>query len=266
MAGVYPLLGAGLAYWLLAAAMGVDSAQSILKYSAEKPKKSPKTAKRLRSCWKLRVHCFNGLGGMEPVYGWGRLFRKLDDFRMKPFLAIDAGAANLKVALFDPQSNGTLTLARYEVVLGQRGLDEPDRTELWETPQELFDRHEIRAKGWNRLCPERQCFTKFLRTSRWKDSRWDRSFSTRLHRKCRFRWMRWSGVSRLWAPPTGRATMLMALREEVIESLSTVCNDLGIRLSVVDGSPAALRNAFMQIMRRWMGVRCCWISAPKPPT
>ena len=33
--------------------------------------------------------------------------------------------------------------------------------------------------------------------------------------------------------------MLIALREEVIESLSTVCNDLGIRLSVVDGSPAA---------------------------
>ena len=25
-----------------------------------------------------------------------------------------------------------------------------------------------------------------------------------------------------------------------------MCNDLGIRLSVVDGSPAALRNAFMQ--------------------
>ena len=39
--------------------------------------------------------------------------------------------------------------------------------------------------------------------------------------------------------------MLMALKDEVIESLSTVCNDLGIKLSVVDGSPAALRNAFM---------------------
>ena len=34
-------------------------------------------------------------------------------------------------------------------------------------------------------------------------------------------------------------------REEVIESLSTVCNDMGLRLSLVDGSPAALRNAFM---------------------
>ena len=67
---------------------------------------------------------------------------------MKPFLAIDAGAANLKVALFDPQSNGTLTLARYEVVsLGQRGLDEPERTELLkETLQELLDRHAAREE------------------------------------------------------------------------------------------------------------------------
>ena len=105
---------------------------------------------------------------MEPVYGWGRLLREANNFCMKPFLAIDAGAANLKVALFDPQSNGTLTLARYEVVsLGQRGLDEPDRTELLkETLQELFDRHEIRAKGLeaNVCAPSYQCFTKFLRT------------------------------------------------------------------------------------------------------
>ena len=42
-----PLLGAGLAYWLLAAALGVDSAQSILKLFRRKPKKSPKNRKRL---------------------------------------------------------------------------------------------------------------------------------------------------------------------------------------------------------------------------
>ena len=55
-----PLLGAGLVYWLLAAAMGVDSAQSILKLFRRKTKKSLKNRKRLRSC-QLRVHCFNGL-------------------------------------------------------------------------------------------------------------------------------------------------------------------------------------------------------------
>ena len=59
---------------------------------------------------------------------------------MKPFLAIDAGASNLKVALFEPQENGTLILAHYEVVsLELRGL-ESDRTDLLkEKLQELFD-------------------------------------------------------------------------------------------------------------------------------
>jgi multidrug transporter EmrE-like cation transporter len=36
-----PLLGAGLAYWLLAAALGVDSAQSILKLFRRKTQKEP---------------------------------------------------------------------------------------------------------------------------------------------------------------------------------------------------------------------------------
>ena len=36
-----PLLGAGLVYWLLAAAMGVDSAQSILKLFRRKTQKEP---------------------------------------------------------------------------------------------------------------------------------------------------------------------------------------------------------------------------------
>ena len=36
--------------------------------------------------------------------------------------------------------------------------------------------------------------------------------------------------------------MLMALKEEVVESPTTACNDLGIILSVMDGAPAALRK------------------------
>ena len=170
---------------------------------------------------------------------------------MKPFLAIDAGAANLKVALFDPQSNGTLTLARYEVVsLGQRGLDEPDRTELLkETLQELLDRHEIRAKGLeaNVCTPSYQCFTKFLRTPAVEGSKVGQIVQYEAASQVPFPLdeVEW-GFEVMGAADTGELdVMLMALREEVIESISTVCNDLGIRLSVVDGSPAALRNAFM---------------------
>lgn len=189
---------------------------------------------------------------MEPVCGWGRLPCESGDFFMKPFLAIDAGAANLKVALFDPQNNGTLTLARYEVVsLGQRGLDESDRTELLkETLQELLDRHEIRAKGLeaNVCAPSYQCFTKFLRTPAVEGSKVGQIVQYEAASQVPFPLdeVEW-GFEVMGTADTGELdVMLMALREEVIESLSTVCNDLGIRLSVVDGSPAALRNAFMQ--------------------
>ena len=171
---------------------------------------------------------------------------------MKPFLAIDTGAANLKVALFDPENNGTLTLARYEVVsLGQRGLEEPDRTELLkETLQELLDRHEIRAKGLdvNVCAPSYQCFTKFLRTPAVEGSKVGQIVQYEAASQVPFPLdeVEW-GYEVMGTADTGELdVMLMALREEVIESLSTVCNDLGIRLSVVDGSPAALRNAFMQ--------------------
>ena len=170
---------------------------------------------------------------------------------MKPFLAIDAGAANLKVALFDPQSNGMLTLARYEVMsLGQRGLDEPDRTELLkETLRELLDRHEIRAKGLeaNICTPSYQCFTKFLRTPAVDGSKVGQIVQYEAASQVPFPLdeVEW-GFEVMGTADTGELdVMLMALREEVIESISTVCNDLGIRLSVVDGSPAALRNAFM---------------------
>ena len=156
------------------------------------------------------------------------MLRKPDDFCLKPFLAIDAGAANLKVALFDPQSNGTLTLARYEVVsLGQRGLDEPDRTELLkETLQELLDRHEIRAKGLeaNVCTPSYQCFTKFLRTPAVEGSKVGQIVQYEAASQVPFPLdeVEW-GFEVMGTADTGELdVMLMALREEVIESISTV--------------------------------------------
>ena len=87
---------------------------------------------------------------------------------MKPFLAIDCGAANLKVALFEPEANGALMLSRYEVAsLGQRGLEEVERTGLLkEVLKEILDRNEIRPKGLdaNVCTPSYQSFTKFLNT------------------------------------------------------------------------------------------------------
>jgi len=170
---------------------------------------------------------------------------------MKPFLAIDTGAASLKMAVFDPQDNGTLVLSHYEVVpLGLRGLEETDRTDLIkETLKDFFDRNEIRAKGMDaHLCaPSYQCFTKFLRTPAVEGSKVGQIVQYEAASQVPFPLdeVEW-GFEVMGASDSGELdVMLMALKEEVIESLSTVCNDMGLRLSLVDGSPAALRNAFM---------------------
>ena len=170
---------------------------------------------------------------------------------MKPFLAIDAGASNLKVALFEPQDNGTLILAHYEIVsLELRGLEETDRTDLLEEKlQELLDRNEIRTKGMvaNICAPSFQCFTKFLRTPAVEGSKVGQIVQYEAASQVPFPLdeMEW-GYEIMGAADTGELdVMLMALKEEVVESLTTACNDLGIRLSAMDGAPAALRNAFM---------------------
>ena len=120
----------------------------------------------------------------------------------------------------------------------------------------------------NVCAPSYQCFTKFLRTPAVEGSKVGQIVQYEAASQVPFPLdeVEW-GFEVMGTADTGELdVMLMALREEVIESLSTVCNDLGIRLSVVDGSPAALRNAFMQNYAEVEGVRCCWISAPKPPT
>ena len=170
---------------------------------------------------------------------------------MKPFLAIDCGAANLKVALFEPQPNGALVLARYEVApLGQRGMEEVERTELLkEVLKEVLDRNEIRAKGLdaNVCTPSYQSFAKFLSTPAVEGSKVGQIIEYEAQQNVPFPLdeVEW-GYQIMGTTEDGDLdVMLMALKLDVIDSLSTVCTDLGLKLSIVDGAVAALRNAFM---------------------
>ena len=170
---------------------------------------------------------------------------------MTPFLAIDCGAANLKVALFEPQPNGALMLARYEVAsLGQRGLEEVERTGLMkEVLQDVLDRNEIRAKGLdaNVCTPSYQSFTKFLSTPAVDGSKVGQIIQYEAQQNVPFPLdeVEW-GYQIMGTTEDGDLdVMLMALKLEVIDSLSPVCTDLRLKLSIVDGAPAALRNAFL---------------------
>ena len=170
---------------------------------------------------------------------------------MKPVLALDCGAATLKVALFEPQPNGALVLSKYELFpLGQRGLEEADRTGLLkEVLQDLLDREEMRVKGVDaHVCtPSYQCFTKFLTAPGVDGKKVGQIITYEAQQNVPFPLdeVEW-GYQVMGTTEDGDLdVMLMALKLDVIEGLSTVCTDIGVKLSIVDGAPAALRNAFM---------------------
>ena len=170
---------------------------------------------------------------------------------MKSFLAIDYGAANLKVALFEPQPNGALVLQRYEVTsLGQRGLEEVERTGLLkEMLKDVLDEKELRVKGLEAyICtPSYQTFTKFLSAPAVDGKKVGQIIQYEAAENVPFPLdeVEW-GYQIMGSTEDGDLdVMLMALKLDVIESLSQVCSHLSLKLTVVDGSPPALRNAFM---------------------
>ena len=191
---------------------------------------------------------------------------------MKPFLAIDCGAANLKVALFEPRPNGALMLARYEVAsLGQRGPEEVERTGLLkEVLRDVLDRNEIRAKGLdvNVCTPSHQCFTKFLNTPAVDGAKVGQIIQYEAQQNVPFPLdeVEW-GYQIMGTTEEGDLdVMLMALKLEVIDSLSTVCTDLGLKLSIVDGSAAARDLTPQPMARRSIFCsRCAPMSPPCAP-
>ena len=112
----------------------------------------------------------------------------------------------------------------------------------------MFDRNEIRAKGLdaNVCTPSYQSFTKFLNTPALDGSKVGKIIEYEAQQNVPFPLdeVEW-GYQIMGTTEDGDLdVMLMALKLDVIDSLSTVCTDLGLKLSIVDGSSAALRNAF----------------------
>ena len=63
---------------------------------------------------------------------------------------------------------------------------------------------------------------------------------------CRFPWKKWFGITRSWAPaPSGELeVLLVAIKSDVVEGLFRIAEAAGLKLQLVDVSPAALCNAF----------------------
>ena len=63
---------------------------------------------------------------------------------------------------------------------------------------------------------------------------------------CRFRWKKWFGITRSWARRASGEleVLLVAIKADIVEGLFRTSDAAGLKLQLVDVSPAALCNAF----------------------
>jgi type IV pilus assembly protein PilM len=164
------------------------------------------------------------------------------------FLSLDLGAGSLKVAEFELNESGTLLLKRYGIrSLGLEGSQESAReTVLRKAIQELFAEKGIASRKGNVCAPGFHVFSKFVKLPPVDSSKVTQIIQYEAQQNVPFplEEVVWD-YQILGAAPTGELeVLLVAIKSDVVEGLFRTAETSGLRLELVDVSPAALCNAF----------------------
>jgi len=173
---------------------------------------------------------------------------------MKTFLAIDFGSGSLKLAEFEARTDGTLLLHRYFLAPMEASPEsdgeEPDPfTGINLTLTKVLDENEVRAKGMeaNYCISSSQVFAKLLRTPPVEGSKVSQIIMYEAQQNVPFplEEVQWD-YQILGTADTGELdVLLIALRTEVVEGFANLSRKHGMKLQIIDGSTAALRNAYI---------------------
>lgn len=166
----------------------------------------------------------------------------------KSFLAVDFGAANVKVAEFEVSETGGLLLLNYGLKsLGQEGLQEATRqSAMLKTLQELISERGFHARVANVCAPGFNTFSKFVKLPPVDTSKVTQIIQYEAQQNVPFplEEVVWD-YQILGATPTGELeVLLVAIKTDVVEALFKVAEIAGLRIQLADVSPAALCNAF----------------------
>ena len=166
----------------------------------------------------------------------------------KSFLAVDFGAANLKLAEFEVNESGGLLLRRYGFrSLGQDGIQEATRdTAMRKALDELLAEIGSKGRDVNICAPGFHTFSKFVKLPPVDTSKVTQIIQYEAQQNVPFplEEVVWD-YQILGATPTGELeVLLVAIKEDVVEGLFKTAESAGLRLQIVDVSPAALCNAF----------------------
>src|SRR3989440_3503280 len=166
----------------------------------------------------------------------------------KSFLCLDFGAGSLKIAEFEPNESGTLRLKQFGLKsLGFEGSQDAARERvILKAIQELFAERPFGSKNIDVCAPGFHVFSKFVKLPPVDTSKVTQIIQYDAQQNVAFplEEVVWD-YQILGTSPTGELeVLLVAIKSEVVEGLFRVAESAGLRLQLVDVSPAALCNAF----------------------
>src|SRR6266566_3762733 len=166
----------------------------------------------------------------------------------KSFLAIDFGAVNLKIAEFEINDEGGLLLKQYGLKsLGQEGTQESTREAAMTLAlPELLSEKSFGSKVINLCAPGFHTFSKFVKLPPVDTSKVTQIIQYEAQQNVPFplEEVVWD-YQILGTTPTGELeVLLVAIKADVVEGLFRTAEAAGLRVQLVDVSPAGLCNAF----------------------
>ncbi len=169
-------------------------------------------------------------------------------FNSKSFLCIDFGAGSLKVAEFDLNETGGLRLLKYGLKpLGLVGSQDAARERVvTHGLQELTSGKAFGARACSVCAPGFHVFSKFIKLPQADSSKLKQVIQAEAQQNVPFPLERavWD-YQVLGTFPSGELeVLLVAIKADIVEGLFKASGTAGLRLDLVDVSPAALCNAF----------------------
>jgi len=166
----------------------------------------------------------------------------------KSFLVVDFGATNLKVAEFELTEAGGLSLRQYGFQsLGQDGMQEATReAAMLKGLQAILGQKHFGSREANVCAPGFHTFSKFVKLPPVDTSKVTQIIQYEAQQNVPFplEEVVWD-YQILGAAASGELeVLLVANKSDVVEGLSRTVEKAGLRLQLVDVSPAALCNAF----------------------
>jgi type IV pilus assembly protein PilM len=166
----------------------------------------------------------------------------------KSFLAVDFGAGSLKLAEFEPNEAGGLRLKQYGIkALGLEGAQESTReAAMQKALGELLAEKSYASRQVNACAPGFHVFSKFVKLPPVDTSKVTQIIRYEAQQNVPFPLDQvvWDYQILGTSATNELEVLLVAVKSEIVEGLFRVAEGAGLRLKLVDASPAALCNAF----------------------